>query len=488
MLEDGGYILIALAAVLGLLGRVLAFRLVGAVVIPLALGGVALELAKLGAASAIDLTTGPRASLHIRLASFAVGSLMLSAATIRIGHWLERRRADRSGQSPAATSALEPRATIRLALVAVSALVLAFGLLNAAPAGSGVQWWGAWACALLGAIMASICTHERADRWPFVQPLMLLVCLATAFSVFSGLTNPYLGLLGVALAGIGALALSPGTPDLRPDHRVRTLPAILASVCCAIALLGGTLSFASRGLAHQAHAYLRQHPIAPPEGAAISAVVIAPETFAIVIPGKGEEGGDLIRAGVVLDRSQFATPDEVRHLEPGMTMRAEPLSGDLDAHGFQLRARIAHGDHFHSFNFQILSISKASLRELCTAFDALDASPTFIAGTLLGVLGTMPRSRRALQPSARPRTLAESLVPVALLMAIALALGPSTCMGAMLGALITTAISSALAGTNVLAAKSDPSDSNEPDLAGWCSLAAAISPFAARFAFIHPWM
>lgn len=254
--------------------------------------------------------------------------------------------------------------------------------------------------------------------------LLLLLTNAPSVLVWCCIALSVITVAGCSLINPADITQS-DVPAERDSASTRWHPLQLAGAAALLALLPAALQLGHLGLERHARAWIAHNAPTPPTDAPLYAVCIRPETFAVVVPAMGKDGQDLIRAAVLADRSQFASPTDLDHLEVGTIIPAKPLGGDLDAKRFQLKARVAHGDHYHDYDFAVVNTAKAEPRELASALHAHAASPALLGGIILGVLCSLVLMRLG------------AGVPSFLIMFIALAMavlgGPGTSVGIILG-------------------------------------------------------
>ncbi len=259
----------------------------------------------------------------------------------------------------------------------------------------------------------------------FVAAAVLIV-LTNVPAVITGVA---ISLGAITLAGCALIAASVNhPPEDVADARAasgHTSPLHIAGAAALLTLLPATVQLGHFGLERHARAWVASSAPATPPDAPVFAVCIRPETFAVIVPAMGKEGQDLIRAAVLADRSQFESPTDLEHLEVGTVIPAMPIGGDLDSKRFQLKARVAHGDHYHDYDFAVVNSAKAEPRELAAAMHAHAASPLLLGGIVLGVVSAVSLMRH--------RVTASSILIVLVALALAVIGGPGTSVGIVLG-------------------------------------------------------
>lgn len=187
-----------------------------------------------------------------------------------------------------------------------------------------------------------------------------------------------IGYLGVTIACLG---MHPWHP--KPMRRTH----VAAGVAAATLLMAPyTLLSAYHMFEHDAVAHVRASAPKPPKDAIAFAVCIARARFAVVIPSMGEGGSDLILPSLLVDRSQFEDADDLDHLVPGTIIPATWQGADFDAPRYQLKAKVAHGDHFHNYDFAVMNANRADLRDLAAFFAGHAGSLLMLIGAAAGVL------------------------------------------------------------------------------------------------------
>ncbi|MBY0312540.1 MAG: hypothetical protein K2W85_10750 [Phycisphaerales bacterium] len=256
----------------------------------------------------------------------------------------------------------------RITMITAIALAAALGTLHAAPWNIGPE--------------AS--QNPRRYVWIMFPAMIIGTWLIDLASSHAAMVCT-LALMGYATVRF-ALDQARSAQAINATISKKHLPLAACAIGAALLLVPAALHLSTLGLAWQARNHVEARPPKAPADAPVYAVCVAPERFAVVIPGMGDGGNDLIVPAILIDRSQFASAQDLAHLERGTVIPASPVGADLNARRFELKARVAHGDHFHDYDFAVVNAQKADMRELALS---LGAHAGNIASLIMIAFGSM---------------------------------------------------------------------------------------------------
>lgn len=247
--------------------------------------------------------------------------------------------------------------------------------------------------AAIGALHDSPWRTERSSSVGMVRISIALIAALFLGGRLTGLELSPMLIIGAA-ALIGHATVRIALDEARwmnttlPRAAATRIPLAACVIWAALLLVPMALHVSAVGLAESARGYIAKNAPKPPQDASMYAVCIRPERFAVVIPSMGDGGADLVVPAFLTDRSQFESTQDLLHLEPGIVIPATPVGADLNARRFELKARIAHGDHFHDYDFAILNAQKADLRELALMLGAHGGSVQSLLFVVIAVVVT----------------------------------------------------------------------------------------------------
>jgi K(+)-stimulated pyrophosphate-energized sodium pump len=332
------------------------------------------------------------------------------------------------------------------ALIAGLSLGLLWWLLNGVPE---VSWLGMWGAIMSGLIAGLIIARATEYSTSYEHPptrriaeaghtgpatviiagiaegmkstwaalLTTTVAVLAAFVFSGGGANFLLGLYGVAIAAVGMLATlgitlatdayGPIADNAGGNAEMSGQPAFVRERTDMLDSLGNTTAATGKGFAigsaaltalalfaayiqvvqvqitTQSAAFMQPYRYAGETPKDLHAVYEGHGKFAIVNPVLKTVGG-----GMLVDVTQFDEANEVDHLEVGLVLPASVEGGELEGRLVRLNARVAHGEHFHNYNFAVVDARFGSIRDVLMFYDVTLTSPRVLAGLFLGVLLT----------------------------------------------------------------------------------------------------
>lgn len=375
---------------------------------------IALGVAAAG--SLHELVSGTQERLAVLLATLP---LVLAAAGLCGSMFWPRTSARRTWIAPVVTGA---------AGLAFPFLLLGYDRDQALVLeGAGVPAWWAFGAANLAGVGAGVVLGRR-GAGDGLRGRLVGVCLAcvvvtgaamVAFCASDGRESMTMGLYAIGLASVATIgaggAVTWGRGWRARDRSVGGVWFVPAggSALAGLAMLGvmawaAPARLASRlesaGAAVIAERGLPARPIAKYRGRG---------TFAIVIPG-GDPGNSatrdaLVTGGMIIDRFQFNSRDEMSHVEighefdvalvgTGVRASGSGLGGAggsgvgvepselVEARLVRLTSRFKHGDHFHDLSFTVVQTHRVQSEDIIAYAGATAISPNLATGVLLGIV------------------------------------------------------------------------------------------------------
>jgi hypothetical protein len=289
-------------------------------------------------------------------------------------------------------------------------------------------WWALAAIVLIGVAAALVLDGVSRGRAsdPDARPslagggagLFALAGAGGAAAVLAGAArDPLLGFFGVGLASVALVTVLGAARSAKPanapapssDQDAGANRVLIATAAAALAAAGfGALAVDSaRANLNALLAAWAEESLAPGVPDRPTGVYTGHETFAVIIP-MGDPGNDatqdaFVTGAVLADRNQFATWDELTHVEPGhrfdielvgASIRAGETAGRAGWNGepaefvesrlVRLKTRFAHGDHFHDMAFTAVLTHRASITDTLAATGGSLAGWPTLAGLAVG--------------------------------------------------------------------------------------------------------
>ncbi|MEM1183614.1 MAG: sodium-translocating pyrophosphatase [Planctomycetota bacterium] len=293
--------------------------------------------------------------------------------------------------------------------------------------------------------------------------ITVVVAILAAFIFAGGKESFLMGLYGVGIAAVGMLstlgitlatdAYGPiadnagGNAEMtsQPPHvRERTDMldslgnttaatgkgfAIGSAALTALALFAAYIQVVQTQITTQSETFVDKGSYAAPADAEAYAIYEGYGKFAVVLPGAGEDGADLVDGGMLVDHTQLARGDR-DHMEIGLVLpivfdhdhdeehhdhggnavteavdaATEALTGDeasdeagddtdhthathhTDDRVYTIAGTFPHGDHDHTVNFDIISTRNGGVSDVLAFYDVTLANPRLLGGIFIGVM------------------------------------------------------------------------------------------------------
>ncbi|MEO1582988.1 MAG: sodium-translocating pyrophosphatase [Planctomycetota bacterium] len=292
--------------------------------------------------------------------------------------------------------------------------------------------------ALTGPATVIIAGIAEGMKSTWASLLVVVIAIIAAFSFAGGSDSFLMGLYGVGIAAVGMLstlgitlatdAYGPiadnagGNAEMTgqpPMVRERTDMldslgnttaatgkgfAIGSAALTALALFAAYVQVVQTQITSQSETFVEAANYEVPQHSDPYAVYEGYGKWAIVLPGEGEDGGDWVDGGMVIDRSTMRTHGQDA-FEVGQTLtldwghdHEDHDHGDGDAEGhshashhkrdrvYDMSVSLAHGDHSHDLNFEIVSSRNGSVRDVLAFYDVTITNPRLLGGIFIGVL------------------------------------------------------------------------------------------------------
>ncbi|MEM8757182.1 MAG: sodium/proton-translocating pyrophosphatase, partial [Planctomycetota bacterium] len=293
--------------------------------------------------------------------------------------------------------------------------------------------------ALTGPATVIIAGIAEGMKSTWASLLVVVIAIIAAFTLAGGSESFLMGLYGVGIAAVGMLstlgitlatdAYGPiadnagGNAEMtgQPPHvRERTDMldslgnttaatgkgfAIGSAALTALALFAAYVQVVQTQITSQSVTFYEKATYSEPAHSEPYAVYEGFGKFAVVFPGVEEDGSDFVDGGMLVDRTQI-NRDDYSHLEVGTVL---DIVFDHDHHDhhhdgetpdsehshashhtgdrvYSIEMVLAHGDHSHDLDFDIISSRNGSVRDVLAFYDVTITNPRLLGGIFIGVL------------------------------------------------------------------------------------------------------